>query len=177
MIVFFAGCELTGRERDRASRLRASFDFRARSRRRLLAAVAPGAARPRCAAATRQPRSRACLARAGGNRDHRPEHEVRQLVAERQHGGAGGERRRRNERGGDSRREDDSVVPELDASRQCWGDSRGDLYNELVNAKAVSHEVLDTCDDVHPVQSEVLQHAIVSRAATSDRALSAPIPV
>jgi hypothetical protein len=61
-----------------------------------------------------------------------------QLVAERQHGGAGGE----------SRREDESFDPELDTPRQCGDDPRGDLENELVDAKTVYREALDVRVDV-----------------------------
>jgi hypothetical protein len=94
------------------------------------------------------------------------QHEVEQIVAERQHGGAGGESRRENERGGESRREDESVVPELDASRHCGGDPR---RTSLLNAKTVCYGVLDVRDDVVVEQIEVLQHArFVSRAVASD---------
>jgi hypothetical protein len=89
------------------------------------------------------------------------QHEVQQLVAERQHGGAGGESRREGQRGGESRREDESVVPELDASRHCGGDPQGDLGNELVDAKAVSHEVLDVRADVVAVEVQARERRVV----------------
>ena len=59
--------------------------------------------------------------------------EVHKLVAERKHGGAGGE----------SGRDDETVVPELDAPRNCGDDPRGDLGSELVDTKTVCQEVLE----------------------------------
>jgi hypothetical protein len=54
------------------------------------------------------------------------QHEIQKLVAERQHGYVSSE-----------------VLREVDASRHGGGDPRGDLQNELVDAEAVCHEVLD----------------------------------
>jgi hypothetical protein len=51
-----------------------------------------------------------------------------------------------------------SVLPEFDASRHCGGDPRGDLENELVDAKAVCHKVL------HVLASKV--HAAAKRGGS-----------
>jgi hypothetical protein len=59
--------------------------------------------------------------------------------------------------GDKSGRDDENVIPELDAPRYCGGDPRGDLENELVDAKTVLHTVLDVRVDVVAVQIEVLQ--------------------
>ncbi len=110
-----------------------------------------------------------------GRRDHRAARGP--VVAERQHGGAGGESRREDERSGESRREDESVVPELDASRHCGGDPRGDLEDELVDAKALSHEVHDLRGDI-VAQIEALQHAVrVQGRRERPRAVSADVVV
>jgi hypothetical protein len=104
--------------------------------------------------------------------------EIQQLVAKRQHGGAGGESRRENERGDESRREDDSVVPELDASRHCGGDPHGDLGNELVDAKAVSHEVLDVRADVVVGEVQARERRVVVQGRRErPRAFSADVVV
>jgi hypothetical protein len=115
--------------------------------RRRPAAAAPDAARSRRAAAGRQPPSRSRPARATGV----------EIVGQLEVTAA---RAARLESG----RDDEYVVPQLDAPHHRGGDPRGDLDNELVDAKTVATGLSMSVLMLLPYRSRCCRMRFESRA-------------